>query len=294
MAVVQALSAPVRRLARLSLTSAHAEGLAAFYQQAFGYRRVAAARHAGPDFEQLMQVNGGAHSIVLGLGHELLQLLQFDQRGRPYPQGTTSSELIFQHFAIVVTDMGAALRQLMALEGWSAITGGGPQQLPERSGGVTAFKFRDPEGHPLELLAFPDTAVPSPWRARRGGGPCVGVDHSALCVADTARSVEFYEALGLKVSARSFNTGAEQARLDGLDDARVAVTALTPSQATPHVELLCYRVAADDDHTVLSLQSNDIAATRLVLSVEEAPALPASAGLQRRVLDPDGHHLLIG
>ena len=29
---------------------------------------------------------------------------------------------------------------------------------------IVLFKFRDPEGHPLELLAFPRDSVPACWR----------------------------------------------------------------------------------------------------------------------------------
>lgn len=45
-------------------------------------------------------------------------------------------------------------------------------RLPESSGGVTAFKFRDPDGHPLELLAFPDGKVPSRWGAQPDAELC--------------------------------------------------------------------------------------------------------------------------
>jgi hypothetical protein len=53
---------------------------------------------------------------------------------------------------------------------------------------VTAFKFRDHDGHPLELLAFPEGRVPGPGRTANGTGPFLGVDHTAIAVRDTARS----------------------------------------------------------------------------------------------------------
>ena len=60
----------------------------------------------------------------------------------------------FQRAAIVARDLDAAWRRLMAFQPVS-ITIGGPQRLPERAGSVAAFKFRDPDGHSLELIAFP-------------------------------------------------------------------------------------------------------------------------------------------
>ena len=96
----------------------------------------------------------------------------------------------FQHFAIVVSDMTAAYANLQVLQNWTAISRW-PANSPPSSGGVTAFKFRDPEGHPLELLTF----APGPKSARwslRSDNNYLGIDHSAISVADTDRSVAFY------------------------------------------------------------------------------------------------------
>ncbi|MGB8684208.1 MAG: hypothetical protein WCD12_15080, partial [Candidatus Binatus sp.] len=60
---------------------------------------------------------------------------------------------------------------------------------------VTALKFRDPEGHPLELIAFPPDDTPAKWQ-RSSTAECLGIDHSAISVAVTERSVKFYERLG--------------------------------------------------------------------------------------------------
>jgi hypothetical protein len=48
------------------------------------------------------------------------------------------------------------------------------------------------------------------------------------------------------VSARTLNQGSEQDMLDNLSGVRVEVTALKPSHATPHLELLCYRTTTKD------------------------------------------------
>jgi catechol 2,3-dioxygenase-like lactoylglutathione lyase family enzyme len=290
---ITALERPkIRCLSRFGLTTANAAQLASFYERAFGCRRLASERRSGFEFESLMAVGGGAASVTLGLGNELIELLQFDQAGRPYPSGCSSLDLVFQHFAIVVTDIKKAFQRLSTLAGWTAITSAGPQHLPARSGGVTAFKFRDPDGHPLELLAFDTRNVPPRWRAAAGADLCLGIDHSAISVSNSARAIQFYEELGFKVAAHSVNTGIEQERLDAVREPEVEITALRPIQPSPHVELLCYRGVRRHHGDVL--QSNDVAATRLVFEARPADHSGAETLAQHAALqDPDGHHLLI-
>jgi catechol 2,3-dioxygenase-like lactoylglutathione lyase family enzyme len=139
---------------------------------------------------------------------------------------------------------------------------------------VSAFKFRDPEGHPLEFIAFPDNHQSSVWRFKSANSLYLGIDHSAISVADTERSVGFYQALGFKVSEHSLNQGVEQARLDAVPDATVDVTALGfHDQAVPHLELLCYRGEGGQSDQKLQVSTpNDIAATRLIFRVHTAAA----------------------
>ena len=189
------------------------------------------------------------------------------------------------------------------LPGWKPISTSGPQILPAASGGVSAFKFRDPEGHPLELIGFAAGAVPPPWQATSRDG-CLGIDHSAVSVTDTSNSVAFYQSLGLHRSGGSLNVGTEQGRLDDIRNAVVEVTALSPAQPTPHVELLCYR--GDFNRRVRAQAPNDATATRLVFSVDDRATLDrlcarhadallsgpaAHDGDARRAMlrDPDGH-----
>ena len=286
LARVRADAPPVARLARISLTSADAAALARFYEHALGCRCVGSERRESRAFESLMQVQGGATAFILQSGAQWLELLQFDHPGRSYPRDADAAALIFQHFAIVVTDMAAAYQRLRAGQGWEAISRGGPQQLPGSSGGATAFKFRDPEGHPLELLA-PRLSVNAGADAA-AGGVFSGIDHSAISVSDTARSVSYYTAFGLAVSGGSINSGIEQERLDDLTSPHVEVTSLTGMNTTPpHLELLCYRRPRPQLYPPLA--SNDIATTRLIF--QRASEMPASQ-LSQRCIDPDGHHLI--
>lgn len=185
----------------------------------------------------------------------------------------------FQHFAIVVRDMAAAMRQLESATGWKALSLARPERLPPASGGATAFKFCDPDGHPLELLQFADDAVPAAWR--RMDGLFLGIDHTAITVANTKRSIAFYETLGWAVTGRHLNEGPEQARLDGLSDARVEVTALErPSACAPHIELLCYRQPVTADAPAAD---GTVMATSMIFRGAPPTILPDR--------DPDGHRL---
>jgi catechol 2,3-dioxygenase-like lactoylglutathione lyase family enzyme len=282
MAVIS--SARFRRLVRFSLTTANSERLAAFYIQAFGFRQVADVRLNGEAFHRMMGGDNDARCITLSLGCEVIELMEFDVPGAPYPDQTMACDTVFQHFAIVTADMAAAWSALQKTAGWSAITVAEPQRLPPASGGVTAFKFRDPEGHPLELLSFPPGRAPVKWQTHQQGQRCLGIDHSAIVVLNTQASTAFYTAHGLHLSSVSHNEGPEQNRLDGFAHAVVEVTGLAPGLTSPHLELLCYERRGPP--LLLSCNSNDVAATRLIFQGDEA-------AVSRRLTDPDGHHLMV-
>ena len=283
-----AVTSSSARLAGVALVSRDIERLAAFYVEAFGFERLSSL-HAEPAAGS----SGQQHRLSLGLGAQRLDLIAFDEPGAPYPAEVPGWSLAFQHIALIATDM-SAIDRLTRRHDWQPISTNGPQRLPPRSGGVTAFKFRDPDGHPLELLAFPPGAAPPAWRgAGASSGQVLGYDHSALSVRDTAVSVAFYARLGLSVTAQTLNHGVEQACLDDVADPRVEVTTLTPGGApTPHVELLCYRGAYD--RTTGSAGLNDVAASRLMLDVDPA-SWPSEgrtdAGDHAILRDPDWHLL---
>jgi catechol 2,3-dioxygenase-like lactoylglutathione lyase family enzyme len=131
--------------------------------------------------------------------------------------------------------------------------------------------------------------MPQHWKARSKAELFLGIDHSAISVSDSMRSIDFYETLGLRVASHSVNSGSQQARLDDLIEPFVEVTALAAAQATPHVELLCYR--SDGSARKLELKSNDVATTRLVFDALRSP--DAKAASPQSLIDPDGHHLVL-
>jgi catechol 2,3-dioxygenase-like lactoylglutathione lyase family enzyme len=280
----------VRRIAGFGVTSFDAARLTEFYQQAFDARVVSGEHLEGPAFERLMGIRGGAWRQTLQLGQEPIDILQFDVPGKPYSLPISPYDTTFQHFAVVVSDMAAAMSQLRRVAGWTPISTHGPQRLPQRSGGVTAFKFQDPDSHPLELLEFAEHAIPQHWKERSRRGIFLGIDHSAISVRDTDVSTAFYRSIGLTVTAQTHNHGNEQAYLDGIPSPHVEVTAMSAHRSTPHLELLCYRSCAD--RLPLDVASNGVAATRIRFAVDDLDNKSAIRS-QRFITDPDGHHLFV-
>ncbi|GAB0113739.1 VOC family protein [Acidisoma sp. C75] len=284
------MTVQIGKLARVSLTVSDLDRMIRFYEEALGFSCTGQTTLAAQELARL-GLGCRATRASLLLGQQELELLCPETPGRPYPPQRKATDAWFQHLAIVVGDMPAAYARISA-EPITPISIGGPQELPPSSGGVTAFKFRDPEGHPLELLNFPPGAGATRWQDNPHAGLFLGIDHSAITVADVARSIAFYEGLGLRVSARSLNHGAAQDRLDGLPGVRAQVVALCPPLAgTPHVELLGYErppVSA----LARPLPTADIAAARFVFSVSAA-AEPHPAPRSSLIHDPDGHAILL-
>jgi catechol 2,3-dioxygenase-like lactoylglutathione lyase family enzyme len=257
-----------------------------FYRDGLGFRAIA----RGPVDDASMRMPGlddtGAAQVVMQLGAERIALVQFPSKGRPYPPGSRSDDLWFQHIAIVVGDMDSAYARLSRCSGWCPISADGPQLLPLSDGGVKAFKFRDPDGHPLELIWFPPGQGRAIWHEAASSGPFLGIDHSALCIASIRRSLGFYRALGFTVSNRSLNHGPAQTRLDGLPDAKVRVTALRPASETgPGLELLSYQ---PQGRPMPDTAFNDLITDWVTLAIS-----PSSGCLPYAVRDPDGHRLIL-
>lgn len=181
---------------------------------------------------------------LLALGNERIALRVTPRRDDDLDTIFSGPDVRFQHVAIVTCDIEAALHRLERKgSGWlKPISRGGPQRLPEASGGATAFKFRDPDGHALELIEFPRATAPDRWRQCENPALTMGIDHAAISVSGVERSIAFYERLGFRLGARQVNAGDEQARLDGLDVAELDVVAMEPpTGSAPHLELLAYR-----------------------------------------------------
>jgi catechol 2,3-dioxygenase-like lactoylglutathione lyase family enzyme len=297
-------------VSRIILICNDVETAALFYARAFGFVRAEDNVLTTSHYRGLTGARDAESRIVtLRLGDQEIEL------AGPYPSRERCPTTIpgwsplFQHFAIVVSDMAEAYARLLAQKGWRAISTDGPEVLPASSGGVTAYKFSDTEGHPLELIAFAPDRVPAIWQRSSSTNRCLGIDHSAISVRDTTRSVAFYRDLGFKTDGGSYNVGSEQDRLDAIAGARVKVTALVSVPATnPHIELLCYQ--GDFDRSAPLPDLGNSAATRLVLTAKNYESLFAICHQNAAELvcnptylengtswamlrDPDGHLLCI-
>jgi len=262
------------RLQSIQLNVADLARAERFYHEALGFRRLATTGTAA------------STTLAMGLGAETIELIAYRSPGAPYPADSRCIDLWFQHFAVAVADMDEAYGRLSGAGYFEAISRDGPQRLPPNAGSVAAFKFRDPDGHPLELLHFPPATAPPRWANRPRGPVFLGIDHSAITVADSAASIAFYGGqLGLTLTARSLNRGPEQDFLDDTQGAVVEVTALSPADPiSPHVELLHYREPPGGRAMPGHGEPGDIAATRLVFEVR---------GSDAALRDPDGHRLAL-
>jgi catechol 2,3-dioxygenase-like lactoylglutathione lyase family enzyme len=273
---------------------------------------------AGEAWERLAGVFGlRARVARLRLGDEELELTEYlAPLGRPIPPDMRGNDHAFQHVAIVVSDMARAYRKLREHRVAHASTG--PQRLPDwnpNAGGIEAFYFRDPDGHFLELIAFPAGKGDPKWRHTASGADrlFLGLDHTAIVVRDTETSLRLYrDALGLRVAGESENWGSEQEHLNNVFGARLRITGLRAERG-PGIELLEYIAPRDGRPAPADLRANDLVHWQTTLTIPDAvnavrllrPAtaafvspgdvtLPAGeAGFRRglTVRDPDGHAL---
>ena len=297
MSGIRAITGFSRTVADLSVTEA-------FYQDGLDFQRVAPPEPVPDAQAEAMGLAGRqATQLRLRLGDQVVTFLAVEPPGAPYPADPAATDPFFQHLAIPVRDMDAAMARL-ARFGAAPISRGGAQVLPASSGGVTAYKFRDPDGHPLELIFFPDGPPAQRWR--NAPGLFLGIDHSAITVTDlTAALTLLTGPLGLTVAQTGLNRGPEQARLDGVDDPKVDVIALAPPVFAPHVELLHYRRPIIRRASPAPFGPADRASTRFIFAVDELEGLVwalRKAGLAPRAsgdgsvaycAGPDGHGFLL-
>jgi len=226
----------------------------------------------------------GSSSVVLHLGREAIELVH--RRGRPIPRDSRSNDHWFQHLAIVVSDIDrayAVVRRAAAVPISTA-----PQELPAwnaQAGGIHAVYFRDPDGHPLELIQYPPGKGERRWQEK--DRLFLGIDHTAIAAADTDRNLAFYrDRLGLRIAGMSENWGIEQERLSAVPGAHVRITTLR-SNSGPGIELLHYLIPRDGRPMPADTGIDDLWSEETVL------VSGYSSIVGERLRDPDGHILRI-
>src|SRR5262245_20726157 len=285
----------------------------AFYTGVLPFVKVSDMEVSGRTYELLTGVFGARGRIVkLRLGDEEIELTEFlAPKGRPMAADVRPNDLVFQHIAIVVSDLTKAYEVLRKAGVEHASTG--PQVLPmwnRNAGGIGAFYFRDPDRHFLEIIYFPAGKGSPRWQ-RPEGRLFLGIDHTAIVVSDTNASLRFYrDTLGFSIAGESENYDVEQEHLNNVFGARLRITALRVASG-PGIELLEYLAPRDGRAAPDDLRANDVAhwQTTLVAGSLEAllplarshritlvspgpvDAEAASLGFRSGALtrDPDGH-----
>jgi catechol 2,3-dioxygenase-like lactoylglutathione lyase family enzyme len=239
-------SASVTAVGSIGFTVSEMDRSVAFYSDVLAFTLISDVEVDGPEYDQLWGVFGvRAHVVRMQLGEQQLELIEFlaPPDVRPIPVPSYSNDLWFQHVAIVVRDMDAAWAQLRKHHVRQISPR--PQTIPISNpvaAGIKAIKFRDPDGHNLELLWFPDGKGHPRWH-QLGSNLFLGIDHTAMTVRSTENSTKFYhDLLGMTLAGGTLNMGAEQEHLDSLRGARARVTGLVPTIGPPGVEFLEYEL----------------------------------------------------
>jgi catechol 2,3-dioxygenase-like lactoylglutathione lyase family enzyme len=231
-----------------------------FYTRVLSFEKMSEHENAGEAQEHLFGVFGSrTRTARLRLGDEYLELTEYvAPAGRPAPVDARSNDLWFQHVAIIVSDMDRAYAHLRQHKVRHASSG--PQRLPDwnkSAAGIHAFYFRDPDGHPLEILQFPADKGDQKWH-RSSDRLFLGIDHTAIVVSDTDTSLQFYrDTLGMRVAGESENYGPEQERLNNVFGARLRITALRATSG-PGIEFLEYLAPRDGRPFPRDARPNDL------------------------------------
>ena len=253
----------VSRVESVGFTVSDMDRLLDFYTRVLPFEKTADTEVWGSEFEKLSGVFGARVRIVrLRLGDEVLELTEYlAPQGRPIPADWRSNDRWFQHVAIIVADIDKAYAHLRANKVRHASSG--PQTLPAyvtAAAGISAFYFKDPDGHILEVLSFPPDKGARKWHElKKSGRLFLGIDHTAIVVGDTEASLKFYrDALGLAVAGESMNYGPEQEHLNNVAGARLRITGLKTEEPGSNVEFLEYLSPRDGRPYPADSRSNDL------------------------------------
>jgi catechol 2,3-dioxygenase-like lactoylglutathione lyase family enzyme len=287
------------------------------FYSALTFQKVSDVEVLGEQYEHLEGVFGARMRIVrMQLGNEYLDLTQYlAPPGRPIPADSRSNDLWFQHVAIVVSDMDQAFEKLRALKVQFVSTG--PQTLPpsiKAAAGIKAFYFRDPDQHNLEIIYFPLGKGDPRWQEKTDK-LFLGIDHTAIGIANTDASLKFYhDLLGLRKVGESENFGTEQEHLNQVFAAHLRITGMRASSG-PGIEFLEYLTPRDGRPRPTDAHANDIVHWQTMIRTDDLDLLAKKlrdahvsfvspgviimpkdkAGFSKGALvnDPDGHSMLL-
>lgn len=267
--------APVHSVDAVGMTVSDMDRSVDFYTNVLGFRKISDAEVLGEDYEHLQGIFGLRMRVVrMQLGDETIELTEYlTPKGRTFPEDTRSNDRWFQHIAIVVSDMDKAFERLRKNKVRYASTA--PQTLPawnKAAAGIRAFYFRDPDGHFLEIIYFPQGKGNPKWQ-RNDDKLFLGIDHTAIVVNDTEESLKFYkDILGMNVAGESMNYGTEQEHLNNVFGAVLRITSLKAGNG-PGIEFLEYLAPGDGRPAPADEKANDILHWQTTLDTDDTEGL---------------------
>jgi catechol 2,3-dioxygenase-like lactoylglutathione lyase family enzyme len=313
--------AQVQRVAAVGITVRDMDRSVRFYNEVLGFKKLKDEELQGTDYEKLEGIFGLRIRVVrMRLGDEQIQLTSYlTSGGRSIPEDARSNDLIFQHIAIVVSDMDLAYQRLRKYRVMHVSTA--PQTIPASNtsaAGIRAFYFHDPDMHALELIYFPRGKGQAKWQQGGAAGKkklFLGIDHTAIGVSNTDSSLHFYQGLlGMERKGDSWNMGMEQAHLNFVEGASLHITGLRAA-AGPGIEFLQYLQPGPGKPYPADTKADDLWHWQTLLWVKDAAILYEQCkamgyafvsrelvtlhnrdGMSSRcfiVRDPDGHAMLI-
>lgn len=272
-AAQQAAAPPlIKAVDAVGMTVSDLDRAVEFYRQVLSFEKVSEAEVTGDEYEHLQGVFGlRMRTARMKLGDEFIELTEYlAPKGKSIPVDSRSNDRWFQHIAIITSDMERAYQLLRQHKVEHASTG--PQRLPDwnkNAGGIKAFYFKDPDGHPVEILQFPEGKGDAKWH-RTSDRLFLGIDHTAIVVNDTEASLKFYrDELGLRVAGESENYGIEQERLNNVFGARLHITGLRAARGMG-IELLEYLAPRDGRPMPVDERANDLVHRQTILVTSDA------------------------
>src|SRR6266481_1798059 len=282
-ALAQQKPAIVNGVDAIGITVSDMDRAVDFYSKVLTFEKVSDTEVAGENYEHLEGVFGARARVVrMKLGDEFIELTEYlAPQGRPIPADSRSNDRWFQHIAIIVSDMDKAYARLR--QNKVEYASSGPQRLPDwnkNAAGISAFYFKDPDEHPVEVLQFPRDKGQEKWH-RPTDRVFLGIDHTAIVVWDTDASVKFYrDQLGMHVAGESENYGTEQEHLNNVFGAHLRITALRAASG-PGIELLDYLAPRDGRPFPSDEQASDVVHRQTILLAPNADGAARQLHLSR-------------
>jgi len=271
-AKAQSAAPAINGVEAIAMTVSDMDRAVNFYSQVLTFQKVSDIEVSGEEYEHIEGVFGARIRVVrMKLGDESIELDEYiTPKGRPIPIDSRSNDRWFQHIAIIVSDMDKAYAWLR--QNKVEYASPGPQTLPawnKNAGGISAFYFKDPDGHPVEILHFPPDKGAEKWH-RPSNKLFLGIDHTAIVVSDTDVSLRFYrDLLGMHIAGESENYGTEQEHLNNVFGAHLRITALRAAEG-PGIELLEYLTPRDGRPFPSDERANDVVHRQTVLETRNA------------------------